>query len=530
MTLVEDERNKAIAMQLKAEDANQAKSRFLAAMSHELRTPMNGIFGMLELATGETLEKKRREFLRKARVAGEQLLNIINDILDIAKIEANKIDLETRDFELSKVLDEVMAPFAIGCEKKGLQFEYVPLSTIPDRISGDANRLTQILNNLLRNALKFTDEGKISVTVKIKMVEQAIQFECSVTDTGIGMTSQQLARIFDKFVQADSSTTRVYGGTGLGLAITKELVQLMGGEIRVESEPGTGSQFSAKMMFQRASKQHVLSRLEDISTSRKVAVVDDLETSRRYLEVILSQLNISCDLYDSANAFLAAKSKYCEYKAVVVDLHMPEMDGVAMVDQIRSECSDSCPQFILVSAAADINQYRAENEERFYAVFNKPVDEQRFFGVIKQLVGQERDISTPLKILLVEDNDINAQIASHMLQSVGHTVTHASNGKIAVTHAEHHQYDIILMDINMPEMDGLTASQFIKQELKLEVPIVALTANAYEADRRASIEAGMSWHLSKPINKDALLAVIEKNHARKSTCFIELVNIRKFLA
>lgn len=508
--IAEDERNKAIAAQLQAEQANQAKSQFLAARSHELRTPMNGIFGMIELAASEKLEKKRRDFLHKARVSGEQLLRIINDILDIAKIEASKIDLESKDFELNKMLDAALAPVAISCEKKGLVFEYVALSAIPNWVTGDVTRLGQVLNNLLSNALKFTDEGKIRVTANVKVINRAFELEFSVTDTGIGMTSSQLSTVFDKFTQADNSTTRVYGGTGLGLAISKELVQLMGGDIRVESEAGVGSQFWVNVPLKRSEQKHALSRHSDVSSGRRVAIVDDLDTSRHYLASILSQLNITCDHYGSANAFLEADNQSCEYKVVVVDLHMPEMDGVTMIDQLRSRCSDDCPKFILVSAAADLNQYREDKEKRFFAVFNKPVDEQRFFGVMKQLMKETEDRMKPLKVLLVEDNDINAQIASHMLHSEGHTVTHAANGKIAVAQAENHQFDVILMDINMPEMDGLTASKIIKNELKLDVPIIALSANAYEADRMESIEAGMSYHLSKPINKDALIAVVDK--------------------
>lgn len=504
------EKEKAEELKLIAEQANHAKSQFLAAMSHELRTPMNGIFGMIELALGESSERKRRDFLVKARASGEQLLSIINDILDIAKIEANKMELEENDFELSKVLDTCLAPLAVNCEKQGLAFQYIPLTAMPDWVSGDSTRLTQVLNNLVSNALKFTDSGAITVTTKISIVNKAFVLETSVSDTGIGMTQKQVEQVFEKFVQADGSTTRVYGGTGLGLAITKELLTLMQGDIRVSSQKGEGTTFTTSVPLKKASQGHKLTRPKDLTIGRKVAIVDDLETSRRYIELLLHQINVSCDCYESASAFLAAKDKYCDYRVVIVDLYMPDMDGVTMVDEIQSSCIEACPQFVLVSAAADVREYREEEKSRFAAVFNKPVDEQQFFGTLQRLLDNSQQKQRPLKVLLAEDNEINAQIVTHMLQNEGHSVTHADNGKKAVLQVENHRFDAVLMDINMPEMDGLTASKIIRFEMGKNIPIIALTANAYQSDKQASFESGMNYHLSKPINKDAMLAVLEK--------------------
>ena len=339
------------------------------------------------------------------------------------------------------------------------------------------------------------------MTTRVETSGNVFQFEFTVADTGIGMTRKQIESVFEKFVQADSSTTRIYGGTGLGLAITKELVGMMGGAIEINSERCWICVQSFRTVA-RVNRSHTLPKQGDFSCDRKVALVDDLNTSRRHLELLLAQIDIECDHYDSAEAFLAARQKYCDYCAVVVDLHMPEMDGVTMVDQIRCDCNNNCPKFVLVSAAADINEYQEDRHQRFFAVFNKPVDEQRFLGVIEQLAGRAHPTTLSLNVLLAEDNDINAQIAQYILEYEGHTVTHAVNGTSAVELAQQQPFDVILMDVNMPEMDGLTASRMIKHELKLDVPIIALTANAYDSDRDASMQAGMSHHLSKPIDKD----------------------------
>ncbi|MBE1301478.1 MAG: response regulator [Alteromonadaceae bacterium] len=512
---LEQQKTRALELQLLAEQANEAKSEFLANMSHELRTPMNGVFGMVELALEENDEALRRDFLLTAKRSGEQLLTIVNDILDIAKIESKTIVLEQHEFELTKLLDSCLAPVSVACEQKGIEFEYISLSHMPVCVRGDSLRIAQVCDNLLSNALKFTEQGKITVSTKIKIKDKQFVLVFSVVDTGVGMSPEQQARVFDKFVQVDSSTTRVKGGTGLGLTICKELVQLMRGDMEMASVMGEGTSFTVEFPLEKAKSNAFTDSVPALQDAKKIAVVDDLETSRRYIELILKQMQINCDLYDSGAELIKNRDSIDQYAVVIVDLHMPDMDGVEMVQKLKEYCPHTCPDFILVSASADVYAQNKDND-LFKAKFKKPLAEQKFIERLKQIIGDDRRIVTPMRILLAEDNEINAEIVTHMLQNEGHAVTRVENGRLAVEQATCHQFDIILMDINMPEMDGWTAAKIMTTEMELTTPIIALTANAYDKDKTISFDAGMKAHLNKPVSKGALLNTIEKLGTRRT--------------
>lgn len=492
-----------------AKKASQAKSEFLSSMSHELRTPMNGLFGMIELSIDNP--SKGSMYLKKAKTAGRQLLVLINDILDISKIEAGKIKIEKAPVDLLQVLDDVVSLQRVYCQRKGLNFHYNKQAELPHIIEGDITRISQVLHNLLSNAIKFTERGSVTLDVRVEQLQDGMKLTFDVIDTGIGITPEKLPHIFDKFEQADQSTTRVYGGTGLGLSIAQQLARLMGGDIAVMSKEGEGSTFSFHMIAHP-------SKLPDIpitpSTSLRCAVVDDLQTSREYFDHIVVSAGIYSKSFESAAEFLADDP--FSYDVIILDLSMPEMSGIDLLKELAKK-NKEIPKVILISAELERMQNEDDMSDMIWRTHAKPINRRELEQDLSKLLKQPSKTShlheAPVKsqrILLAEDNEINAEIVKTMLQAEGYKVLHVKNGKDALEACKRHTFDFILMDCNMPIMGGIEASLHIRNTLKLETPIAALTANAFVEDKEECLGAGMNDFLAKPLDKETLLACIVK--------------------
>lgn len=492
-----------------AKKASQAKSEFLSSMSHELRTPMNGLFGMIELSIDNP--SKGSMYLKKAKTAGRQLLVLINDILDISKIEAGKIKIEKAPVDLLQVLDDVVSLQRVYCQRKGLNFHYNKQAELPHIIEGDITRISQVLHNLLSNAIKFTERGSVTLDVRVEQLQDGMKLTFDVIDTGIGITPEKLPHIFDKFEQADQSTTRVYGGTGLGLSIAQQLARLMGGDIAVMSKEGEGSTFSFHMIAHP-------SKLPDIpitpSTSLRCAVVDDLQTSREYFDHIVVSAGIYSKSFESAAEFLADDP--FSYDVIILDLSMPEMSGIDLLKELAKK-NREIPKVILISAELERMQNEDDMSDMIWRTHAKPINRRELEQDLSKLLKQPSKTShlheAPVKsqrILLAEDNEINAEIVKTMLQAEGYKVLHVKNGKDALEACKRHTFDFILMDCNMPIMGGIEASLHIRNTLKLETPIAALTANAFVEDKEECLGAGMNDFLAKPLDKETLLACIVK--------------------
>lgn len=520
-----------------ADAANQAKSGFLANMSHEIRTPMNAIIGLTQLALDTRLDERQRDYLSKVLSSSRALLGILNDILDYSKIEAERIELEVADFSLEEVLRSTGDLFSVRAEEKGLELFIDIARDVPDNLRGDSLRLSQIINNLVGNAIKFTEQGEIHVRVGlVKQSAEAVSLRVAVRDTGIGITQEQAAHLFQPFVQADTSVTRRFGGSGLGLTICKRLVELMGGQIAFSSEQGKGSTFAFVAHLAVSTTPSALQTgpgLQNLRSMRSL-VVDDQETSLLIMRSILESWQFQVVTARSGDEglklFTAARERGESFDLLLLDWKMPGMNGLetalAIESYLGNEADERPPVVIMVTACGRADLLEAANGYLPAAILTKPVTASSLFDTLLHL--QNRDVSPTVnctdvfgairatlgsirgaQILLVEDNELNQQVAKEFLTKGGLDVCLANNGQEALDLVQSRHFDAILMDLHMPVMDGFEATRRIRDlPIGADLPIIAMTAAAMEQDREASAAVGMNDHIAKPVDPQELAEVL----------------------
>jgi len=516
-----------------AEESTVAKSQFLANMSHEIRTPMNGVMSMADFLMGTTLDEEQEQYAKVIKSSSESLLTIINDILDFSKIEAGKFEIEEIDFNLRELFRDICYGFIHKLEDSEIEFISSVAPSVPTYHYGDPGRVRQVLINLIGNSLKFTEKGYISVICSLKEETEGTSIlQFAVRDTGIGIKKQVQTKLFDKFTQADGSTTRKYGGTGLGLAICKQLVELMGGEISIDSEFGKGTTFTFTLELKKSSTKHDYTKLGSLKDA-KILVIDDNDTNLEIMKTLLTHWNVKFALANSGQkgiALLRSEKKANKpFNIVLMDMQMPGMDGLTAGKIIKEDSSISDVSLVILTSMAKRGEIDYYNKKGFEAYLTKPIDQSDLYSCLAQLMGYSVQPTTNKiltkysvkkfmqfvgKVLVVEDNKINVLVAKATMKRFGLNIDIASNGVEAIDMLKRKSYDLVLMDMQMPVMDGIEATKRVRNlesgVKNKDIPIIAMTANAQKEDKDKCLASGMNDYISKPIIIEQLGQILDK--------------------